>query len=216
MVLTIEALPRVVAAEPGRPRRPGAAQSQAESRRLAVDPGSWTRADAQSAIERYAELAPAWDDERGAYRPVPLRDALRRGGPYGDGPCLEVGCGTGLLTPLLRQRWPAVVCLDLSADMLARSPAPWRARADASALPVASASMRCVVLADVPLFAGQVARVLRPGGTVIWSNALGDAAPHFVPVDVLAEAFNAARPEQNWTVRASVAGWGSWAVLDMD
>jgi SAM-dependent methyltransferase len=74
----------------------------------------------RTTIERYRVLASEWEGERGAYRPLPLTDALARGGPFAPGLCLEIGCGTGLLTPLLQRVWPAVLGLDLSAAMLAR------------------------------------------------------------------------------------------------
>jgi SAM-dependent methyltransferase len=208
----IRTLPRTVPAPPGKPVRPEAAASRRTSRAIAEDPAMWSPDLARATVRQYAELAPAWEGERGGYRPVPLADALARGGPLPTGRCLEVGCGTGLLTPLLARVWPDVVCLDLSADMLGRSHAAWRGHADASRLPLADRVAAAVVLADTPLFAGEVMRVLAPGGVVVWSNALGVDAPHHVPVDTvcaaLAQASGAA-----WSALTSEAGWGLWAVL---
>lgn len=135
----IRRLARVVPAAPGKPSRPEARASQDASRGLAEDPGSWSGAQAREVIRRYTELAPVWDGERGGYRPVPLAGALRRGGPWLAGRCVEIGSGTGLLTPLLRAVWPEIVCLDLTAEMLRRARAPWRVVADAARLPVARA-----------------------------------------------------------------------------
>ncbi len=161
----------------------------------------------------YARLAGSWDSERGSYRPVPVADALARGGTLPSGRCLEIGCGTGLLTPLLEQVWPQIACLDLTRQMLARSGARWRLVADASRLPLPDRIAVAVVLADVPLFASEVARVLTDEGVVVWSNALGPAAPHHVPVDTVLDALDAATPGRLWRAVVSEAGWGCWAVL---
>ena len=201
-----------MAAEPDRPVRAGAAETQRRSRRIAADPAEWTAEQAAETVRTYRQLAAEWNDERGGYRPVPVRDALARGGPFPAGPCLEVGCGTGLLTPVLAEVWPRAVCLDLSPDMLARSRARDRVRADASGLPVADGRCAAVVLADAPLFAAEVVRVLAADGVVVWSNALGTDAPHHVPVpavlDALAQASGVA-----WSAVTADAGWGLWAVL---
>jgi SAM-dependent methyltransferase len=209
----VTVLPRVIPAPAGRPRRAGAEQSQRESRLTAADPSRWTTDRARESIRRYAELAACWDAERGSYRPIPLQDALHRGGPLPAGACAEVGAGTGLLTPLLLRVWPRVLSLDLSPDMLARSGAPWRVRADAARLPLPTGCLAAVVLADAPLFASEVCRVLRRDGVVVWSNALGDAAPHYVPVDALLAALRRYQGSSSWRAVASEAGWGSWAVL---
>jgi SAM-dependent methyltransferase len=209
----IRTLSRVVPAAPGKPLRAGARATQQTSRAIAADASAWTPRLARDAIRQYAELAPLWDGERGGYRPVPLADALYRGGPLPTGTCVEVGCGTGLLTPLLARTWPAVVCVDLSWDMLHRSAAPWRVRADASRLPLSDGLAAAVVLADVPLFAGEVVRILADGGVVVWSNALGEDAPHHVPVATVLSTLERAAGDGSWSAVTAQAGWGLWAVL---
>jgi SAM-dependent methyltransferase len=211
----IRTLPRVVPAAPDKPARPEARASQQTSRAIAEDPSTWSPELSRQTITRYAQLAPVWNDERGGYRPLPLADALERGGPWPAGRCVEVGCGTGLLTPLLARHWPQVVCLDLSPDMLRRSPAPWRIVADASRLPLPGELAATVVLGDVPLFAEEVVRVLAPGGAVVWSNALGADAPHHVPVPVVRAALERASGGP-WSALTAEAGWGLWAVLRRD
>lgn len=208
----IETLPRIVPAEPGKPVREEAGRSQRNSRRLAEHPETWSAEEAAGVVRRYEELAPVWASERGGYRPVPLRDALARGGPWPAGTCVEVGSGTGLLTPLLTAVWPRVACLDLTPAMIERSAARWRLVADASRLPVRSASVAAVVLGDVLLFAAEVDRVLAPGGVVIWSNALGAGAPHHIPITTVVDTFNAATGT-DWSAVTAEAGWGLWAVL---
>ena len=209
----IDTLPRVVAADPDKPVRPEAHESQQRSRAIAEDPGRWSPELAEDTLRRYADLATSWNDERGSYRPVPLRDALARGGPMPPGLCLEVGAGTGLLTPEITPVWPWVVGLDLSPEMLARSRSSWRVRADAARLPIPDGRAAAVVLADVPLFADEVTRVLDDAGVVVWSNALGVDAPHHVPVRVVFDALAKAGPDRSWTAVTSEAGWGLWAVF---
>lgn len=208
----IRTLPRVVPAAPDKPVRPEAAGAQRESRELAENPGSWSAEAARAVVRRYTGLAPSWDGERGGYRPVPLADALDRGGPFPAGPCVEVGAGTGLLTPLLAAVWPDAVSLDLTPEMMRRSTARWRLIADASRLPLPAGTAAAVVLGDVPLFAAEVVRVLAPDGVVVWSNALGTGAPHHVPVDTVLAALDDAAPTPFTAVTAE-AGWGLWAVF---
>lgn len=209
----IHVLPRVVPSPPGKPTRAGAVATQRESRAFAADPSLWSPDMARATVDRYAELAPVWNGERGGYRPVPLADALARGGPLPPGGCVEVGCGTGLLTPLLARVWSPVVCFDLTWDMLRRSTAPCRALADASRLPVPSGWAAAVVLGDAPLFAAEVVRVLSGDGVVVWSNALGVDAPHHVPVDEVLAALRRASGDAIWSALTAEAGWGMWAVL---
>jgi SAM-dependent methyltransferase len=209
----IHALPRLVLADPGKPVREGAEATQRASRALAEDPSRWSPEMARDTIDRYTELAPVWEGERGGYRPVPLSDALARGGPLPSGLCLEVGAGTGLLTPLLAAVWPRVVSLDLSAEMLRRSSARWRVLADASRLPLRTGTVAAVILADAPLFAVEVVRVLVPEGVVVWSNALGVDAPHHVPIATVLAALERAAPEREWSAVTAEAGWGLWAVF---
>ncbi|TDW92690.1 methyltransferase domain-containing protein [Kribbella sp. VKM Ac-2566] len=208
----ITELVRLIPADPGKPARKEAAASRRMSLDLALHPSTWSAEQADETVRRYTELAPVWDDERGGYRPVPLADALERGGPWPQGLCLEVGCGTGLLSGLLHGVWSEVISLDLTWAMLSRSTEPWRIVGDASRLPVATASARAVVLADVPLFADEVVRTLAPDGVLVWSNALGEDAPHHVPIPTVLAALESVSGE-SWSAVTSHAGWGLWAVL---
>lgn len=205
-------LPRVVPAPPGKPHRPGAAETRARALRIARDPASWGRDEAIATRSRFDVLAESWDGERAGYRPAPLADALARGGPWPDGLCVEIGSGTGVLTPLLLERWPATVGVDLSPGMLARARTRLRVRADASKLPLSPGLAAAVVVGDAPLFATEVDRALRPGGVVLWVNALGPDAPYWVPVEELRAALGRASGIP-WSAVASEALWGSWAVL---
>jgi SAM-dependent methyltransferase len=212
----IHALPQVIPAAPGKPTRDGAQSTQQASRAIAEDASTWSPRMAQEAVETFTRLAGVWEAERGSYRPIPLADALARGGPLPGGLCLEVGSGTGLLTPLLTSVWPRVLCLDLTPAMLRRSSARWRVLADAARLPVGDAQVGAAVLADVPLFAEELLRVLAPGGVIVWSNALGTDAPHHVPVETVLAALNRVTAKGAWSAVTSHAGWGLWAVFRRD
>jgi SAM-dependent methyltransferase len=208
----IRMLQRVVPAAPGKPARSGAEESQRLARAVALDPSAWTPARARSMAERFDQLASAWDAERGSYRPAPLADALARGGPWPAGTGLEVGSGTGVLTPLLLEVWPAVLCVDLSWGMLAQASRGWRVQADAARIPVADGAVVAVVVGDAPLFAAEMARVLAADGVVVSVNALGRQAPFHVPTATLVDAL-AAASGVDWDAVESEAFWGSWAVL---
>ena len=91
--------------------------------------------------------------------------------------CADVGCGTGLHIHALRKRGYTVVGIDLSADQLriAASRNPHLLRADARRLPLASSSVPAVVMTyihtdvdDFPAVVGEAARILRPGGLLVY------------------------------------------------
>ncbi len=91
---------------------------------------------------------------------------------------LDAGCGTGRYLRVLADRGAIVTGVDLSAPMLehARASARRLLRASLCALPIASRSMHVVVcglaLGDVKNLApaiGEMARVLRPGGQLLYS-----------------------------------------------
>ena len=100
------------------------------------------------------------------------------GPAYPDDPvCADIGCGTGLHFPAVRARGYTVIGIDLSADQLriAASRNPGLIRADAGHLPLASSSVPAVVMTyihtdvdDFPAAIGEAARVLRPGGRLIY------------------------------------------------
>jgi SAM-dependent methyltransferase len=100
------------------------------------------------------------------------------------GPLLEVGVGTGTVSAGLAELGRDMVGVDLSLPMLAvaRERLPGRiAAADALRLPVRTGSVAgaCLVhvlhlVADVPQTLAEVARVLRPGGTLVATGLSGE------------------------------------------
>ncbi|MEU5062357.1 class I SAM-dependent methyltransferase [Streptomyces sp. NPDC021470] len=139
-----------------------------------------------------------------------MRDALARGGPLRQGPCLELGSGTGLFTPVLEAAFPQVISIDLSMGMLqqAQGRSPQRVRADAGALPLPDASVTVIAAIDMLLFPAETARVLAPDGVLLWINQPGSDGPLHLPTSTVAAALPGA-----WQATESEAGWGSWAVL---
>jgi SAM-dependent methyltransferase len=205
-------LPRVLPSPDGKPvPPPGTAEAfRAFARDLAAGRRPWTAEAAQFITAQFDQFAAHWDTTRATGRDDPVRDALARGGPMPQGPCLELGSGTGLFTPILTGALPRVVSVDLSMRMLqqANGRSPWRVRADASRLPLATASVAVIAAIDMLLFPAEIARVLAPGGVLLWINQLGYDGPLYLPVSTV----DAALPG-TWQATESEAGWGSWAVL---
>lgn len=167
----------------------------------------WTREHAERMSTLFNELAPEWSsDHVDATKAAPVRDALERGGVPVAGSWLEVGSGTGAGARVLGGRVGSLVCTDLSAGMLSYAPdlAP-RAQSDASALPFTSDAFDAVLLINMLLFPNEIDRVLRPDGTVLWVNTLGDQTPIHLPAPDVLEAL----PGQ-WVGTTANAGTGFW------
>jgi SAM-dependent methyltransferase len=107
--------------------------------------------------------------------PIGIRRQLTELLGPGRGLCLEVGCGTGVHAAQVGGLGWTPVGVDLSGGMLAyakqRLPI---ARADATRLPVRSASVPAAVammvhtdMPDYPAVLREVGRVLRPGGVFV-------------------------------------------------
>ena len=100
---------------------------------------------------------------------------------------LDAGCGSGRYLRELHDRGAKVIGMDLSAAMLnrARQTNTRIARADLRALPFDAMSIDLVVcglalgdVAELELALSEIARVLRPGGRIIYSvvHPAGEAA----------------------------------------
>jgi SAM-dependent methyltransferase len=172
-------------------------------------PGSWTPDQAAEVGAFFDALADEWHTRSDPHRAEPVDDAFARGAIPTDGVTLEIGSGTGLLTPSLLARCSFVVALDLAFEMLLRAPADLapRMQADASRLPFPDGSVACAVLINAFLFPDEMARVLAPGGALVWVNTSGDRTPIYLS----AEAVDAALPG-DWEGVAAEAGWGTWSV----
>jgi SAM-dependent methyltransferase len=91
--------------------------------------------------------------------------------------CVDVGCGTGLHFHAMQASGYTVIGVDLSADQLriATSRNPHLIRADARQLPIANSSVPVVIMTfthtdvdDFPAAVSEAARVLRPGGRLLY------------------------------------------------
>lgn len=174
-------------------------------------------------------LVDDYDAGRPTY-PTALYDALP---PLAGAPLLELGAGTGIATRDLVGRGALVVSTDLGPRMLgrlhARLPQVPVVVARAEALPFVDGAFEGVAGAqmwhwvDVPAAAGEVARVLAPGGWLAlwWNDVDADGEPWY---DAQQDRLEAAGTGYRRTYRAqdyagslqgsfrSVQEWtGSWS-----
>jgi ubiquinone/menaquinone biosynthesis C-methylase UbiE len=134
-------------------------------------------------------LAPVWDTMRSPDAFSPLEAALATV----EGPveaALDVGTGTGAAAFAIAERFPEarVVGVDIAPTMVEQARRKARDRryvsfehGDASSLPYERASFDLVTAANMIPFFDELARVVRPGGTLLVAFSLGPATPIYVP-----------------------------------
>lgn len=206
-------LERVIPEDPPKPAQSDAPEHpmRAVTRQVAFEPGGWTKERSVKVAALFDGLAAEWhrhaDDPQ---RTAPLEDAYERGDISIGGRCLEVGSGTGANTAFLAERHACIVAIDLALGMLRLAPTAigHRVLGDTSATPIASGSIDVAVLANALLFPREMDRVLTPAGCLVWVNTAGDLTPIHLPAQSVVDAMPGA-----WDAVASVAGWGTWAVL---
>ena len=167
----------------------------------------WKPEHAERMSTLFNELAPDWSaDHVDATKAAPVRDGLERGALPLTGDWLECGSGTGAGARVLEGRVGSIVCTDLSSGMLSEAPdiAP-RLQSDASALPFPHDAFDAVLLINMLLFPTEIDRVLRPGGSVLWVNTLGDQTPIHLPAADVLEALPG-----RWEGTTAYAGTGFW------
>ena len=171
--------------------------------------GGWSPDRASFVAGVFDTLSVGWHaDHSSDLRLAPLEDALDRG-DVGSGRLVEVGCGTGAATERIAARHPVAAAFDLSPRMLAladRTLAPF-VRADAGALPLAAGSVDVIVLVNMFMFATEFARVLAPGGRLVWISTMGDETPIYLPPQEVIDLLPG-----DWTATGSHAGTGLWLV----
>ncbi len=168
----------------------------------------WTQDDADRVAALFDGMAEGWSaDHVDDTKAAPVLDALDRGGVPIDGDWLELGSGTGAGTRLLSGVVGSLVATDLSAEMLRHAPgelAP-RVHADASVLPFRTDAFDAVLMINMLLFPNEVERILRPGGSIVWVNTLGDQTPIHLPPDDVIRALPG-----SWSGYTARAGTGFW------
>ena len=196
-------------ASPGSPDHP---MRIATRRAAGLDRGGWPSGLRDEVRSYFDAMAGDWHTRTSAQRTEMVSDALTRGlgRDRPAGLTVEVGSGIGTYSSLLAERLGTVLAVDLSLAMLQQAPpAPARrVQADGSALPLADGTAAIIVLINAFLFPDEVARVLAPGGAIVWVNSSGDRTPIYLSADDLL----AALPGE-WNGTASRAGDGEWCVL---
>ena len=142
-------------------------------------------------VAKFSALASRWWDPDGEFRPLHRLNPVRTGYVAGrvdlaGASVLDVGCGGGLLSESLAARGAAVLGIDASADTLAAA----RAHLEGSGLDVDYRATTAEELAeshpghfdlvtcmeliehvpDAPGLVAACARLVRPGGTVVFST----------------------------------------------
>jgi ubiquinone/menaquinone biosynthesis C-methylase UbiE len=142
--------------------------------------------DHDAALEQYRKRAPYYDIELALFEPI-RREAIERLAPKAGNVVLDVGCGTGLSLPMLREAVGArgrVVGIEQSPEMLARAREcvrqhRWRnvtlieASVEAATIEGAADSALFHFTHDIlrtPAALANIARHLKPGATVVASG----------------------------------------------
>jgi SAM-dependent methyltransferase len=157
-------------------------------------PGAWRFLRGLTRLQ-FNRIAPIWDRNRGPEAFASLEAALEA---LGSPPrhVLDVGTGTGAAALIVAERFPEaqIVGVDLAGGMLAEArrkiPPELAGRvrfeeADAERLPFADASFDLVTLANMIPFFDELARVLAPGGSIVFAFSGGAETPIYVPPERL-------------------------------
>lgn len=138
----------------------------------------------------FDDVAPHWDAMTSPERLVAFEAALEQvpGDPHA---ILDLGTGTGDGATALAERWPGadVVGVDVSQEMIeeARRKTPQLRFevGDASRLVFPDGAFDLVAMNNAIPFFGELARVVRPGGHVVFAFSRGDETPIYVPPGLL-------------------------------
>ena len=144
---------------------------------------------------QFDRLAPVWDSMRRPEAFAALERALETL-PVAPKRVLDLGTGTGLAAFVVARRFPEaeVVGVDLANGMVeqARQDTPPELagrvsfqQADAQRLPFEEGSFELVQLANMIPFFDELARVVSPGGHVVFSFSSGPQTPIWVPPERL-------------------------------
>jgi ubiquinone/menaquinone biosynthesis C-methylase UbiE len=143
----------------------------------------------------FDRIAPEWARMRSADAFEPLQAALAA---LAEPPrrVLDLGTGTGQAAFLIAARFPEteVVGADISPEMIAQARSSTSSEndarirfdlTDAAALPYGAGEFDLVTLANMIPFFDELARVIAPGGAVVFSFSVGPETPIYVPSERL-------------------------------
>lgn len=162
----------------------------------------WLWPPLRGPVRRFFDrAAPGWDERTGAGSPDHLAP-LAAAAMHVSEPerVLEIGTGTGEGALMLAREFPhaRVRGIDLSEEMIGEAQAKvgldpegriaFRV-ADAADLPYEAESFDLVALLNMPPFFDEIARVLRPDGSVIVASSWGPGTPFYTPNAVLERGF---------------------------
>jgi malonyl-CoA O-methyltransferase len=138
-------------------------------------------------------MAGGWDANESPSRTQSLLAVLEQvGAPKR---ILEIGTGTGSGAAVLKARFPdaQITGVDLSPEMVriaqTKVDGVTFVPADASRLPFADGSFDLVAQNNVPVYFGEITRVLEPGGQILITSTFGPATPYYTPHKVLSRRF---------------------------
>jgi SAM-dependent methyltransferase len=157
-------------------------------------PGLW-RVFRGLTRRQFDAIAPRWETMRMPDTFAPFEAALAAVDPAPER-VLDLGTGTGAGARVVASRFPEaeVVGADLSERMLAEArrslPAELAGRvrfevADANSLPYEAGAFDLVTLSNMIPFFDELARVVAPGGRVLFAFSGGAETPIYVPPDRL-------------------------------
>lgn len=123
---------------------------------------------------------------------------------------LEIGSGTGDGTAVLRQAFPdaEITGVDLAQNMVEAAsrnvPSASFQVADAAKLPFPDDSFDLVAQLNVPFYARELKRVVKPDGHILVASTIGPATPYYTPHGFLRKKLT--------EVASGKAGHGDWFI----
>lgn len=157
--------------------------------------------------DRQAAQWAEWANPQGEYD-LALRVALDRVGPRDI--VVEVGAGSDDSSLRIEAVARVAVLSDVSYEMISRNPGRRRLCCDVRRLPFAASSVDLVCGLNAVPHLPEFARVLRPGGAVVWATSFGPETPMYVAP----ERLEAQAPE-DWVVTAQRVDAGEWCLLEV-